>query len=520
MKIPSLLILLCFSAIAVAQDSLFFYRSGDIIYRNSTNAIDSVSFLPPDYYAKYRSNIVFSYLSQETTLTKFAQMVQIAGYEKELDNKTIWVPVNSALSQINLSDTTLVKQIVNNHISPNIIYPNADGSNLTVNMTNNKRYILQKTNENLTLDGKIILTINNLVARSVIHTLNDYVPYKLNLWEYITQGTGHDLLKIYVNSKNILNGDKIIGNNILSQLSFLKDENSISSAIIPSDEAWTDAYNKLYPYCASYAGVTSNAQDEVTKLAIIHNNFYTAKLNPSRNDTSYLSTSGYQLKTPSSILAGAETSELSNGTVVNVNQLKMYNPEFWNKEIRVEAENMGFGITTANYSPTTLLSTDNVFDISDGKYLSLTPTSTSNLTNTNNTYVKFKIPNTFSMKYNIYCVFVPTAIVDTTNKKPYKVKFNFSYQNETGSLVYDNFVTATNTLTTTSSQTGVFTTNPTTITKMLVLKDFLLPYCNLILSSQNSINVVLKVANAASITEDINYNRNIRIDCIIFEPFQ
>lgn len=514
-----LLISLCWSGFVVAQDSLFFYKSGDIIYSNSTYNIDSVTFVAPDYYAKYRSNVVFNYLNQETDLTKFAQMIQIARLEKELDNMTIWAPVNSALSQIDLTDTALVKLIVKNHIAANLIYIWPGSTSRLVSMLNNKHYPIQTTNGTLTLDGKTILASNNKVSGSIIHTLSEYVPAKLNLWEYITQGTGHDLLKAYVNSKNILDGEKIIGNDILAQMTFLNDENIVSTFIIPSDEAWTDAYSKLYPYCASFNGTTANAQEETTKLAIIHNNAYMGKLNPNRNDTSYLSTSGYELKSPATMLTVTDSNSLSNGTAINVSQLKMYNSEFWNKEIRMEAENVGFGRTILNYTATRISDEGTGYDLSKDYYISLAPTTSSGISKLN---VKFPIPNTLSTKYNVYCVFVPTAIADTTDKRPYKVKFYFSYQGQDGTQVTDKGVTATNTLAATTSQIGIFTTNPTTVTKMLVLKDFQLPYCNFVLSNQSPINVALKVENAANPTgsDMINYNRNIRIDCIILEPVQ
>ena len=38
--------------------------------------------------------------------------------------------------------------------------------------------------------------------------------------------------------------------NLKDQLAFTADELSNGSAIIPTDGAWTDAYTKLYAYCA------------------------------------------------------------------------------------------------------------------------------------------------------------------------------------------------------------------------------------------------------------------------------
>ena len=516
------------SGVVAAQDSLFFYKGGDIIYRETAYKVDSVTFLAPDYYVNSRSAIVFNNLQSNNRLTLFARMIQLAGFEKKLDNATIWAPVNSALSLINLSDTTLVKRIVTNHITALKINTASASDSLTITMFNNKHYVLKKTTVDYSISGIPLLTTNQYVANSIIHTLNGYLPFKLNIWEYITQGTGHDLMKTYVNSHakttfNPATGNYVTTNDLLDQLSFINNEDSLYSAIIPSDAAWKDAYSKIYPYCiGAPIDTATDSHDEATKFAIIQNNFYRGNLNISLPDSVYTATSGYQLKSAASILEGAQISGFSNGTCYTVDQLKMYNPEYWNKEIRVEAEKSNAGRTTSNYSATPVSSSGSGFDISQGIYLRLDPTSSSTITKLN---VTFPIPNTFSTKYNIYCVIVPASIIDSTDKRPNKVRFYLSYVNSAGIKVYNASIDANNQVQLPTKSSAVFTTTPSMQTqKLLVASGFQFPYCNFVSSLGYNSSVLptvsLKVENAVGVTaSDLqNFNRTLRIDCIILEP--
>jgi len=509
------------SGVAQAQDSLFFYKSGDIIYRESMSRVDSVSFLATDYYNLLRSDIVYNNLKSNAQLTLFAQMIQIAGYEKALDNVTIWAPVNSALSQIELSDTALVKRLVSNHISKSKINAFFFNDSISVTMLNNKHYILKMVSGIISLDGTTILTHNNYVANSIIHIMNSYVPYKMNIWEYITQGTGHDLMKAYVNSQtktsyNSSTGTYVTTNDLLDQLTFINNEDTLSSAIVLSDNAWTEAYTKLYPYCAVSIDGSEEAHVENTKLAIIHNNFYMGKPELLTSDSVIKATSGYQLKSPAVLLEGAQSQELSNGKCFLVNQTKMFDSELGNKEIRIEAEGPNYGFVFMNFDVYKRSAVGNVgFNISNGYYIYLKNTSTNNFVRAS---VEYTFPSTMVSKYNVYCVFVPGAIVNSTDTRPNKVNFFLSYLDANGNQVLNKAVSATNTL---DASPGTFTTNPTTMTKMLVLKDFQFPFSNLILNlKRKPVQVSLRVDNATRTTETVSYNRDISIDCIILEPVQ
>lgn len=516
--------LLCFILIVSTlylkgQDSLFIYKADKIVYRNSLELFDSISFLAPDYYSKFRSKEVFEYMSTQEQLSVFTQMVRIAGFEQSLDDITIWAPVNSSLQQIDLTDTALVRQIVMNHISKAAINLNYLSNSQKVEMLNKKTYTLLNSDGNQTIDTKVLIDVNHIIERTIIHKLSEFIPYKQNLWEYITTGSGFDKFRNYVLLQNSTETNAVSENTILNRLNFLNDEASNGSIIIPTDEAWDEAYQLIYPYAGKSSAMSESQKDEATKRAIIHRCFYSGKINPLSSDTICKSTSGYILKSPQTVLSGAKKNGLSNGNAFVVDQLKMFGTSFGNDEIRVEAEDDVFVKTYSNYAPNIYSTENSSLNVSGSKYLNLLSVAQSSLATL---YVKFPIPNTLAQKYNIYCVFVPANVTDETNTKPYKIKFKLTYQNESGTLLVDRAVSQQNTIDPLSTLAGTFITNATEMTKMLVVKDFVFPTSNFVLSPQENVNVILRVENATAITptEMSKYNRDIKIDCIILEPVE
>ncbi len=514
--------------IAQVQDSLFIYQSGEILYRECFDQIDSVAFVAPNHYELVRSAQVYNELKSNPDLTLFAQMIKQAGYEKKLDNVSVWPPVNSALSQVDLADSALVKRIVTNHISRLENYPAVGSDGKFVTMFSTKKMLFQ-SNDNVHTLGGFDIVSDMYVAHSSIHILKGCLPYTMNIWEYITQKSGHDLLKAYINSHNkttynSATNSYITTNDILDKFPFANNEDSLCTAIIPTDAAWINSYNNLYPYCVAPVVGSTNTQDEAIKLAIIKNNFFRGRLTLPTSDTVFTSTTRYQLNSPTAMLEGAQTEELSNGNCFNVDELKMFSAENWNKTIKIEAEDGAYGRKLTNVSLSTKEYLDSAFNISGKKYLTVVPTSASGTVS-----VEFPIPNTLSMKYNVYCVFVPASISDATDLRPSKVKFYVSYLGNKnvsgtsypGGIQLRGAITTTNTLNLSASAApATFTTDPTNVQKMLVLKDFQLPFCNLYTGNNSAINVSLTVSNATKLSEATTYNQSFQIDYIILEPVQ
>lgn len=507
--ITLLLIIFGISNAISAQDSLFFYKGGKIKYSTSTSNIDSVSLHAPALYPTLRSSQVVTYLETNKGTSTFGQMIRIAGLADSLDNKTIWAPDNSKLTNINLSDVDLVRRIVRNHIAPTIINAPLTANSTKILMMNNKRIAFAQSGSTTLFDTATVQLPGIYVAKSLIYSLNGYIPYRLNGWEYLFQSSGHNLFTQYILSHNTTTNGSTT-NDLLAHIPNISNEDSVTSIIAPTDELYTIAYNRLYPYCKS----TSVAnQEEATKFALFHNNFFNKAI--SSNSANLTSTSATNLGDATTLLKDAQHTKLSNGEAFLLSDSTFYSAAVLQKEIIIEAENNRFGQVYSNYSASTLQRPDSN-SISNRAFQYLTDISTSSISTV---YVQYPIPNTYARKYNIYCVFVPGSYINSSDSRPYKVKFTLTYPNSSGGTT-TAFVTAANGLSTTSSAAGTFTTNGKTLQKMLVASNVDLPVCNLFMSSAKTPSVILKITNATAKTtsEMASYNRNIAIDCIVFEP--
>jgi hypothetical protein len=210
---------------------------------------------------------------------------------------------------------------------------------------------------------------------------------------------------------------------------------------------------------------------------------------------------------------------LSNGYGYKTSKLYHKPKDSWCKEIRVEAENSTGGRTSTNFDITSLSSLGTKFSASRNNYIYCKPTSTSALSPLT---VTFPIPNTLSTKYNIYAVFIPTVITDTTDKRPYKLEFSISLNANTAAPLYTKLNVPKN------------VTDSISITKLLLAKNYEFLTTNLISSgggiaatktpkeATTPITIGLKIKNIAGTTpaEIKNFNRGMRIDCLILEPVQ
>lgn len=123
---------------------------------------------------------------------------------------------------------------------------------------------------------------------------------------------------------------------------------------------------------------------------------------------------------------------------------------------------------------------------------------------------------------------VPTYITDTTDARPFKLRFSINYDYVQGAKRDSVWFTETGT---TKSYTAakVFTSDPKVITKIPVVMNYEFPWSNLSnnyansdLITGNKVRVGIRVENATGSTtaEKAKFNRNVRIDCLILEPVQ
>jgi len=485
---------------------------------------------------------LYQYIQSQTELSTFTGMLKSTGYDSVLTKSqtyTVWAPNNQALANVDLTDTALVRKIVKNHIT-RFTHSSSGVTNKVILMLDNKLIIFAKGATGFSFGGKTIVQSDVALANGILYVLSDYAPYKMNIWEFLNNTPGIDSVRSYIiNSLTINQIDTaasfkdgiFIGtvykstNKALSYLGKFKTEDSTYTAIIPDNAAWIEAYNRILPYYNTLAkdgGASTQMQN--TKWTLIQDLFFRGKQSlPVVKDTLF-STYGHGFANPNRLFTGSQVTDLSNGLGYVTSQLQSNATDSWFKEIRVEAEDSRYGRLTSNYSASTVSGIGTGFNISQRNYLRLDPSTTSSLSKL---FVTFPIPNTLSAKYNIYCVFVPSSVVDTADHRPYQVQFFLSYTNNLGAPVVNATVDVNNTVQLPTKTSYTFTTTPSNQPqKMLVVSGFQFPFCNLVnridYISSLLANVTLKVQNAGTPANETlkKVDRTLRIDCIILEPVQ
>ena len=495
--------------------------------------------------AGIKSNLnLYDYIKAQPDLTTFTKMLKIAGYDTILTKPqtfTVWAPVNSGLTGVDLKDSVFVTNIVKNHIS-RFSYPTSGVSSKTVFMLDQKFIVFKRTESGFSFGGKTLLQANTSTFNGILHKVDGYVPYLMNIWEFIGKTPGLDSLKAYLysqstslfdqahsveigtNSQNQAVYDSVIifSNPILDKIGHLQLEDSTFSAILPNNTAWVKVYNLIksnYNTLPKDGGIAQQRLN--TQWAIVRNSVFKFKdllIDPVMYD-SLISTTGSVFRPSSYLFDGATRNTVSNGYAYVTDSLRFKAADSWQQPIKVEAENSSYGRSFLYSSIYIRSGLGSAYTISQNKYLVCEPTTVSKSTQNS---VTFPIPNTLSGKYKISCVFVPTSIALAGDARQYKVRFSLSYVNTAGLQVTNAVITATNTVSTVNGAVGaIFSTNPSDITKMFVTQ-INFPYCNILTtkSALSDITVKLKVENAALIGETVNFDRILRIDYIILEPVQ
>lgn len=495
--------------INAASDTLYFYKSGNIVYQKAVNLIDSVTFVPLNYYDMKRSENVYKKIQSYPQLSKFAELLKIAGYDKYLNNKTIWAPENSSILNFDIKDTTAIIKMLRNHITNEKI-TTLDAKNKRVKMLNNKYLIYTRTENKYTIDGKVC-TLSNISSQgSYIHIINEEIPYKLNLWEFLDQtniNDGYDIFRTYVSSffNNDENGNTV--NDILRYLGKLDNEDYDYTVVIPDDEACREAYNLLYSkYFVSRENADSVKLIENIKWRIVRDQFFTPSIkqlpvNGIINSTFNIPYEAQTILKEDNIIS---INNFSNGSVIFIRHLNMLDSMVLNKTKKIECENNLFRLHT-NCNLNTISVTDNKYGISGGQYLKSIPVSTSNLAKIS---VSYGLIDLLPGKYNIYANIVPAYIEDSTDKKPNRLNFYISH-NDSSSL---NIVNKT--------LLKKFVTDTNSVTQIKLAENYNIPVIYFQRNPLTTPNERIKIENDVMISELSTLNRTFRIDCFVFERIE
>jgi len=482
-----------------------------------------------------KSNLnLYQYIQAQAELSTFTKMLKIAGYDTILTTSqtfTVWAPTNQALGNVNLLDKDSVTKIVENHVA-RFSYPTTSISSKKMLMLDNKLIVFANGVDGYTFAGLKIVQSDVATRNGIIHVLNDYLPYRMNIWEFLNNEKDLDSVRNYINSYSITSIDTAASfkngymirkvykttNILLNYLGAINKEDSIYTVIWPNNTAWVEAYNRILPYyntLSTDGGVAKQISN--TKVTIIQDLFFRGVKSLPITTDSLFSTNVNGFADPNRLFAGAQVTELSNGLSYVTDKLKYNATESWHQNIKVEAEYSFYSRLDSFYTATLQSSIGTGFKISKGYYIKLTPLAGGVSSTT------FQIPNTLSAKYNIYCAFVPGSIEKSTDLKPYEVKFYLSYVDSNGKQVTNAPVDKNNVVLAPGKTGAVFTTTPTSqVQEMLVVSGFQFSYANLYKSIGYIPTVRLKVENAvgSSGSELIKFSKTPRIDYIILKPVQ
>lgn len=474
-------------------------------------------------------------IKSNSDLSQFASILEKTGYDKILSQSqafTVWAPTNSSLSSLNIPDSLLENEFVDNHIAD--YTTSASGiMSQPIKMLNGKVLKLNSSDGINFYLGDVTMGIKNQLAKNgILHTLSGYEPFQSNIWEYLAKNNQLSNLKNYLYSfnnitfsptlsvpgggydddGNVIYLDSVyVNNNIMfNKIGQINREDSSYTMVMPTNAAWAEKYRvakSYYKFYNSSTPVADSLQATYAQLALVQNLVFSNTMQLAPND-SLISTNGVAFKEPAAnLLSGAFKVNLSNGIGYVTDSLRFKPSDSWHLNRLTEAESILNRENTYSSIFTRDTYNSEFEGVSGDKYIETVPSTTSS-----NPTVIFTLPSTLSAKYNVYCVFLPETLVksDTTEVLSFKVAFQLIYQGANGATVQSSVIRPT-----------INTTNKSALTKMLVLQNFQFPVVGATYDSTTRTftnTTKLKVISDVKSTELKTYSRNLLIDCIIFEP--
>ena len=495
-----------------------------------------------DRSADLPATTLYGLLKQNSNLSTFARLVEKAGYDTLLSSTqtfTVFAPVNDGLAGINPDafDVTRARTFVNNQIARfnnSTSVPAANG----VRMKNYKLYSFSSGKD--AFGGATLVDKNIMAKNGLLHTLNGPITYRNNVHEYITSSDNTTKLEAFIktfdetrfdeslsipidinqNGSVVYDSVKTTFNRLLDKnLGSIANEDSIYTMVIPTDNAWDEAYTKYSAYFKTYnanAAVADSIRKVQASQAILNDLIYRGRIDDSNLPDSIVSTSGSVVHNPASLLSGTNKQDASNGLTYFTDHLNYNGLETWNKKIVIECEEPEGRLAGANTGINTrIVSSGANIPVSNSRYIEVSPNTT-----TAQPAVTFDIPNVLSGKYNIYVECLPGSI-DDAPKDSTKLLFDLTY------------LTATGKTTNVTVKLNSFVTSGKNKVVIKAFSSFEFPVANFYdriwwidyfngLHSYSERVVTTKFMVKTNVsTSEINNNifsRKFRIDRIIFEP--
>ena len=525
-------------------------------------------------------------ITKNPNLTQFASLLTKSGFDQQLVSSqtfTVWAPVNDSFNYNELMTTgndRLLKQFVKNHVARNN-YPASGAMNQKVFMLNEKLMHFQGDGQGYNIQGIALNAGQQNIGSNngMLHLISGKIPYLPNIYESLNnEQFALDSISEYYHQYDvrkldelrsvpgpIVDGEQTYLDSIFNESnnlyhtfrSYINQEDSNYTMLLPTNVAWTKAYNRIQQYynytpTIRYMDVkptgedttivvnlknAAQLRDSITRYKMMadlvyNNNVYDNRKLPAlkegetpKND-SIVSTMHNILYADDvkSLFADATRVDKSNGAIWVTDTLKMPAWMSWNPEITVEAEAAYFKTAQAgNAIERRVTSGQNRYikgHLSNDAYLEVTPISPNA-----NPEVYFKLPDVRSTEYNIYLVMVPANITNEHTKYyPNSISAGLRYVKEDG------------TLSTESSQKNP---NPdsgteTTTTFVTSLRDSTIASQGACIDTLHVGSITFPVAYygtgdsapyihvrcrfSSSVGNKITPDRTLRIDCIILRP--
>lgn len=243
---------------------------------------------------------VLQQINNNADLSKFSQYLAQTGYDKVIAGSktyTVWAPTNAAITAALAIDATIatdtgkLKRFVGNHISYQLYSTSSPQPSLRIKMLNGKSITFTKTK----FEDANIVVANVYSSNGILHTIDQAIIPKLNIWDYIksltTVGVKH---KNYLLSQNYLHQDttraKQTGvdpltgkpiydptsaidtlNYYIGKTQNIKSEDAQFTYFVLTDAAFDAETNKVLPYFNTGvpANSTALANFNVTKDLVI-----------------------------------------------------------------------------------------------------------------------------------------------------------------------------------------------------------------------------------------------------------
>ena len=445
---------------------------------------------------------IWENIAADENLSQFAEILKSVGYDKELQNSrtyTVWAPLNdtydyqSFLNQENKDE--LIKRFVNSHVA-NYTYPLTSTLDEKIHTLNNKSFDLIGDGSNYTYADNKIVEKNIPTLNGLLHTIDGYAQFFPNIYEYLfsvgkddvkevpsifekyqseeldvsqsvegpidADGNQTYIEKVMITTNSLLDSDYLNAK--------LLNEDSSYTMLIPTDEAYTIAFEKIKK-CFNYAEETEYwtptrevpapaapiketttegmpdslvTRNILTNTVFNNNNKYNRWVeNPKdeyKSDT-LCTTRGVKLSNGAELISDQYLVEdglqkMSNGYSRIVNDLPILPWETYNREISIPLfgsdgrsnRPLVEGIQGEEPESRSISWTGKDGQDRLARFIDLIPTQESA-----NPRAYFYIPNVRSTTYNIYVAVVPSGFVDTQiveeegveSVKPYERSYKF-----------------------------------------------------------------------------------------------